>query len=199
MTTGFDWLSLPRGSTIVDVGGGIGSTTMIIAKAFGGSSGRRESVSSDADELGDEDEDTVENFTTTPLACNDVTPHKSQSDLKSFASRDELKSPIFRVDLKSRASQANLKSVRSHADLKVQSSRSELDAMLSTARSSEDQGMQFRFVVQDRPVVVGLGLAAWRAQFPEMLESRQVVFQGERFVQISLHISESLTMPSTRS
>jgi len=37
-----------------------GSTTMILAKAFGGSSGRRESVSSDADELGDEDEDTVE-------------------------------------------------------------------------------------------------------------------------------------------
>jgi hypothetical protein len=183
MTPGFDWLSLPRGSTIVDVGGGIGSTTMILAKAFGGSSGRRESVSSDADGLGDEDEDTVENAAfTTPLACNDVTTHKSRSDLKSFASRDELKSPIFRVDLKSRASQANLKSVRSHADLKVQSSRSELGAVLSTAHSSEDLGMQFRFVVQDRPVVVGLGLAAWRAQCPEMLESRQVVFQGERFV-----------------
>ena len=177
-----------------------GSTTMILAKVFGGSSGRRECVSSDADELGDEDEDTVENAAfTTPLPCNDVTPHKSRSDLKSFASRDELKSPIFRVDLKSRASQANLKSVRSHADLKVQSSRNELGAMLSTTRSGEDQdqGMQFRFVVQDRPVVVGLGLAAWRAQCPEMLESGQVVFQGERFVQISLRIS--LTMPSNRS
>ncbi|KAG2111832.1 S-adenosyl-L-methionine-dependent methyltransferase, partial [Suillus clintonianus] len=75
--TGFDWLSLPRGSTIVDVGGGIGSTTMILARAFGGSSGRRGS---------------------------------------------------------------------------------------------------FRFIIQDRPVVVGLGLDAWRAQCPEMLESGQVVF-----------------------
>ncbi|KAJ8597167.1 S-adenosyl-L-methionine-dependent methyltransferase, partial [Rhizopogon salebrosus TDB-379] len=72
--SGFDWLSLPRGSTIVDVGGGIGSTTMLLARA-------------------------------------------------------------------------------------------------------EDYDMQFRFIVQDRPVVVGLGLAAWRVQCPEMLESRQVVFQ----------------------
>ncbi|KAF8184846.1 O-methyltransferase [Pholiota molesta] len=31
---GFDWASLPRGSVIVDVGGGIGSTTMILATAF---------------------------------------------------------------------------------------------------------------------------------------------------------------------
>ena len=87
--------------------------------------------------------------------------------------------------------------MRSHAELKVQSSRNELGAVLSTTRSGGDRGMQFRFVVQDRPVVVGLGLAAWRAQCPEMLESRQVVFQGERFVQISLRVS--LTMPSTRS
>ncbi|KAG1769394.1 S-adenosyl-L-methionine-dependent methyltransferase, partial [Suillus occidentalis] len=70
--TSFDWLSLPRGSTIVDVGGGIGSTTMILARAFG--------------------------------------------------------------------------------------------------------DMHFRFIIQDRPVVVGLGLDAWRAQCPEMLESGQVVF-----------------------
>ncbi|KAG1720371.1 S-adenosyl-L-methionine-dependent methyltransferase, partial [Suillus lakei] len=75
--TGFDWLSLPRGSTIVDVGGGIGSTTMILARAFGGN-------------------------------------------------------------------------------------------------------MQFRFIVQDRPVVVGLGLDAWRAQCPEMLESGQVMFYLNR-------------------
>ncbi|KAG2033087.1 S-adenosyl-L-methionine-dependent methyltransferase, partial [Suillus americanus] len=75
--TGFDWLSLPRGSTIVDVGGGIGSTTMILARAFGGNPGRRGS---------------------------------------------------------------------------------------------------FRFIIQDRPVVVGLGLDAWRAQCPEMLESGQVTF-----------------------
>lgn len=31
---GFDWGSLPEGSLIVDVGGGIGSTSMSIAKAF---------------------------------------------------------------------------------------------------------------------------------------------------------------------
>jgi hypothetical protein len=34
ITLGFDWASLPRGSVIVDVGGGIGSTTMILATAF---------------------------------------------------------------------------------------------------------------------------------------------------------------------
>jgi hypothetical protein len=31
---GFDWASLPRGSTIVDVGGGIGSSSMMIADKF---------------------------------------------------------------------------------------------------------------------------------------------------------------------
>lgn len=31
---GFDWYSLPKGSTIVDVGGGIGSTTMVLARAL---------------------------------------------------------------------------------------------------------------------------------------------------------------------
>ncbi|KAF8128341.1 S-adenosyl-L-methionine-dependent methyltransferase, partial [Boletus edulis] len=31
---GFDWYSLPKGSTIVDVGGGIGSTTMVLAHAL---------------------------------------------------------------------------------------------------------------------------------------------------------------------
>jgi hypothetical protein len=31
---GFDWHSLPNGSTVVDVGGGIGSTTMLLATAF---------------------------------------------------------------------------------------------------------------------------------------------------------------------
>ncbi|KAH7909090.1 S-adenosyl-L-methionine-dependent methyltransferase, partial [Hygrophoropsis aurantiaca] len=34
MKTGFDWSSLPQGATIVDVGGGIGSTTMLLARAF---------------------------------------------------------------------------------------------------------------------------------------------------------------------
>ena len=31
---GLDWRSLPRGSVIVDVGGGIGSTSMLLANAF---------------------------------------------------------------------------------------------------------------------------------------------------------------------
>lgn len=31
---GFDWGSLPEGSLVVDVGGGIGSTSMTIAKTF---------------------------------------------------------------------------------------------------------------------------------------------------------------------
>jgi len=31
---GYDWHALPRGSVIVDVGGGIGSTTMVLANAF---------------------------------------------------------------------------------------------------------------------------------------------------------------------
>ncbi|KAF7303632.1 O-methyltransferase [Mycena indigotica] len=36
---GFDWASLPPGSTIVDVGGGIGSTTMILASDYAGTDG----------------------------------------------------------------------------------------------------------------------------------------------------------------
>ncbi|KAF8990766.1 O-methyltransferase [Cyathus striatus] len=31
--TGFDWSSLPAGSTVVDVGGGVGSTSLVIARA----------------------------------------------------------------------------------------------------------------------------------------------------------------------
>ena len=34
-----DWTSLPRGSIIVDVGGGIGSTSMLLASAFSSSEG----------------------------------------------------------------------------------------------------------------------------------------------------------------
>ncbi|KAH7890346.1 S-adenosyl-L-methionine-dependent methyltransferase, partial [Phlebopus sp. FC_14] len=41
----------------------------------------------------------------------------------------------------------------------------------------------FRFIIQDRPVVIGLGLAAWRSQCPEMLESGRVVFQDHDFFQ----------------
>ncbi|KAF7304344.1 Ich1 protein [Mycena chlorophos] len=36
---GFDWASLPPGSTIVDVGGGIGSTTMVLASEYAGEAG----------------------------------------------------------------------------------------------------------------------------------------------------------------
>jgi hypothetical protein len=32
--TGFDWAALPRGSVVVDVGGGIGSTSMLLASAY---------------------------------------------------------------------------------------------------------------------------------------------------------------------
>jgi hypothetical protein len=78
----------------------------------------------------------------------------------------------------------------SHADLKAQSPRDEVGTTHPLTISSEDQDMQFRFILQDRPVVVGLGLAAWRAQCPEMLEGRQVVFQGKlpckRFSRVSL-------------
>lgn len=38
--------------------------------------------------------------------------------------------------------------------------------------------MNFRFVVQDRPVVSTLGIEAWRSKCPEMLESGRVAFQG---------------------
>ncbi|KAF8547690.1 S-adenosyl-L-methionine-dependent methyltransferase, partial [Imleria badia] len=76
--SGFDWYSLPKGSTIVDVGGGIGSTTMTLARA------------------------------------------------------------------------------------------------LNDPRNN----LNFRFVVQDRPIVNTLGIEAWRSKCPEMLESGQVVFQG---------------------
>ncbi|KAG1864444.1 hypothetical protein C8R48DRAFT_634050 [Suillus tomentosus] len=170
--TAFDWLSLPRGSTIVDVGGGIGSTTMILARAFGGSPRRRGSVSSDEAEV------TVENNSFVPQrSCNDLTPHKSRSNLKSFASRGDLRSPTSRADLKS----TNLKSAHSHADLRIQSSQGELSAQQPTIPSCEDQDMQFRFIVQDRPVVIGLGLDAWRAQCPEMLESGQVMFYDHDF------------------
>lgn len=33
-TTGFEWGALPEGSIVVDVRGGIGSTALIIARAF---------------------------------------------------------------------------------------------------------------------------------------------------------------------
>lgn len=36
---GFDWHSLPRNSVVVDVGGGIGSTSMLLANAFSSADG----------------------------------------------------------------------------------------------------------------------------------------------------------------
>uniref|UniRef100_A0A8H8CE44 O-methyltransferase C-terminal domain-containing protein n=1 Tax=Psilocybe cubensis TaxID=181762 RepID=A0A8H8CE44_PSICU len=44
---GFDWSSLPRGSVVVDVGGGIGSTSMLLATAFSSYSTTTTSSSSD--------------------------------------------------------------------------------------------------------------------------------------------------------
>jgi hypothetical protein len=154
---------------------------MILARAFGGSPRRRGSVSSD------EAEDTVENNSFIPQrCCNDLTPHKPRKDLKSFASRGDLRAHTSRADLKS----TNLKPARSHADLRIQSCQGEIGTRQSTVPSCEDQDMQFRFIIQDRPVVVGLGLDAWRAQCPEMLESGQVVFHGEYFVQmLGMHLS----------
>ncbi|THU99018.1 hypothetical protein K435DRAFT_752418 [Dendrothele bispora CBS 962.96] len=40
--SGFPWHSLPKGSTIVDVGGGIGSTSMLLAHTFSSSDGSNE-------------------------------------------------------------------------------------------------------------------------------------------------------------
>jgi hypothetical protein len=148
---------------------------MILARAFGGNPGCRGSVSSN------EAEDTVEHNSSIPRgSCDELTPRKSRRDLKSFASRGNLKSQTSRADLKS----TNLKSARSHADLRLQSSQGELSARQSVAPFCEDQDMQFRFIIQDRPVVVGLGLEAWRAQCPEMLESGQVTFYGKNSAQM---------------
>lgn len=46
LVLGFDWHSLPHGSIVVDVGGGIGSTSMMLANAFSGL------YSADEDNLG---------------------------------------------------------------------------------------------------------------------------------------------------
>jgi ubiquinone/menaquinone biosynthesis C-methylase UbiE len=34
MVIGFDWQSLPKGSLVVDVGGGVGSQTLTLAKKY---------------------------------------------------------------------------------------------------------------------------------------------------------------------
>ncbi|KAG5734155.1 Sterigmatocystin 8-O-methyltransferase [Termitomyces sp. T112] len=99
---GFDWHNLPRGSIIVDVGGGIGSTSMLLANAFCRSGGRGKS--------------------------SPVSPSFSGSPGR---------------------------------------------------KREEDLG--FKFIIQDRPVVVEMGEKAWRAKCPELLDSGIAQFQVHDF------------------
>ncbi|KAF9531423.1 hypothetical protein CPB83DRAFT_809100 [Crepidotus variabilis] len=48
----FDWYSLPKGSIVVDVGGGIGSTSMLLASAFSSSSPLMQSDHGEDESLG---------------------------------------------------------------------------------------------------------------------------------------------------
>ncbi|GLB41210.1 putative O-methyltransferase [Lyophyllum shimeji] len=107
--SGFDWRSLPRGSIIVDVGGGIGSTSMLLANAFSRPGSN----------------------TASPLAS------------------PVLSSPGSRGD-------------RGPADV-------------------ADEDMGFKFIIQDRPVVVEMGEKAWRAKCPEFLSSGTAQFQVHDF------------------
>ncbi|KIK97901.1 hypothetical protein PAXRUDRAFT_9890 [Paxillus rubicundulus Ve08.2h10] len=143
--SGFDWNSLLKGSTIVDVGGGIGSTTMFLARAFN------------------------------DLRVHSVGKHDGSGN-------DELKPPSASTARRHRTKHSS-------------------DAPLST--SSELQGIHgskddinFRFIVQDKPVVTSLGIAAWRSQCPEMLESGQVEFQG---MSICLHHDFFQPQPSLQA
>ncbi|KAF9261125.1 S-adenosyl-L-methionine-dependent methyltransferase, partial [Marasmius fiardii PR-910] len=90
---GFDWQSLPRGSLVVDVGGGIGPTMMLLAHAF--------------------------------------------------------------------------------------------------SRPGDEDAMDFRFIIQDRQVVVDMGEKAWRAKCPEYLELDIAKFQVKKpavfFLRVVLH------------
>ncbi|RDB30841.1 4-O-methyltransferase 1 [Hypsizygus marmoreus] len=99
---GFDWLSLRRGSIIVDVGGGIGSTSMVLANTFSRSG--------------------------TP------SPSPGSTDGGTGATGDV---------------------------------------------SGSDRG--FKFIIQDRPVVVEMGEKAWRAKCPELLDSGIARFQVHDF------------------
>lgn len=54
--------------------------------------------------------------------------------------------------------------------------------------------VNLRFVVQDRPVVTALGIEAWRSKCPEMLENRQVVFQGVYVRVLSVALSDSCVL-----
>jgi hypothetical protein len=124
---GFDWNSLLKGSTIVDVGGGIGSTTMFLARAFN------------------------------DLRVDSVGRHDGGGNY-------DLKPPA--------ASTAHRHRARHPSDAPLPTS-SELQGIHGSKHD-----MKFRFIVQDKPVVTSLGIAAWRSQCPEMLESGQVEFQG---------------------
>ncbi|KAF9462557.1 hypothetical protein BDZ94DRAFT_1309633 [Collybia nuda] len=99
--TGFDWQSLPQGSVVVDVGGGIGSTSMLLANAF-----------SRPHEL--------------LLRSLPPTPGNNEE-------------------------------------------------------SDEAIDLSLQFVIQDREVVVEMGLKAWRARCPELLDSGTAKFQVHDF------------------
>ncbi|KAG5642068.1 hypothetical protein DXG03_003645 [Asterophora parasitica] len=97
---GFNWRALAPGSIIVDVGGGIGSTSMLLANAFSHSS-----------------------------ASTSLGP-----------------SPPF-----------------------------------SPRGPNENEDLGFKFVIQDREVVVAMGEKAWRAKCPEFLDSGTARFQVHDF------------------
>ncbi|KAG6820459.1 hypothetical protein H0H93_000213 [Arthromyces matolae] len=102
---GFDWRSLPRGSTIVDVGGGIGSSSMMLANAY----------------------------------CQPNGGKSMDSLLHAF-----LESP-------------------------------------GQQREESDEDFGFKFIIQDRPIVVEMGEKAWRAKCPELLDSGIATFQEHDF------------------
>jgi hypothetical protein len=124
--SGFDWYSLPKGSTIVDVGGGIGSTTMTLARALNDPR---------VDVIKDRDGTHNEGLQSTSVA---IPRHRS----------------------------------------KVLSDPSPMVSDEPEDNTAPKNNLNFRFVVQDRPIVNTLGIEAWRSKCPEMLESGQVVFQG---------------------
>ncbi|KAL4080019.1 hypothetical protein V8B97DRAFT_2002489 [Scleroderma yunnanense] len=121
---GFDWKSLPKGSSIVDVGGGIGSTTMALARAF---SSRKLSNSYE----------------------------QNVSDGR------------FPQSIVERGSRPHDGSLLRDGSRKNVSRRTP----------------HFCFVIQDTSAVTRLGLAAWKSQYPELLDSGQVEFKDHDFFQ----------------
>lgn len=49
----------------------------------------------------------------------------------------------------------------------------------STSMKLAEAFPELRFVVQDREAVCALGVEAWRARCPELLESGRAAFQGK--------------------